>query len=175
MSSICVWCKREIGYFPETKINADKEEVFADCIVHGVCNACQLKLNMDNSVCLQEFVDSLEAPVAVISAGGIVETGNHKLAALLDQPLNAIQKKLGGVVFKCVNAGLPQGCGRTIHCSGCAVRRTIEDTFKTGQPHYKVPAYLRCADNSESPRDVELLISTEKIQDIVFLRIDMVK
>jgi hypothetical protein len=78
--------------------------------------------------------------------------------------------RLGGDVFECEYARHPDGCGRTIHCSGCAIRRSVTTTFQTGQALHHVPAQLK--QYPQENRQVEMLISTEKVGDTVWLRIE---
>ena len=94
------------------------------------------------------------------------------MAALLarNEPLRGLR---AGDVFECANARLPGGCGRTIHCSGCTLRRTVTDTFTTGRSHVRVPAYLRRR-RDEDAGAVSLLITTEKVGGVVLLRVDHV-
>jgi hypothetical protein len=84
-----------------------------------------------------------------------------------------IEGHKGGDVFECAYARLPEGCGNTIHCSGCTIRRTVMETHKTGKSSLRVPATLNRND-PEDPDKITLLISTEKIADVVLLRIDAV-
>jgi hypothetical protein len=68
-------------------------------------------------------------------------------------------------------AKLPEGCGLTVHCSGCAIRNTVMDTVQTGKVHRFVPAYLNPNSDIESHR-FELLISTERKGGVVFLKVE---
>ncbi len=42
----------------------------------------------------------------------------------------------------CAHSRLPEGCGRTVHCRECAVRRTVQEVARTGRAREHVPAYL---------------------------------
>ena len=66
---------------------------------------------------------------------------------------------LGGEFMECKWARLPEGCGQTVHCAACAIRRTVMDTMATGQAHEDVPAVLNRSDES-GPADLEIVIST---------------
>jgi len=48
----------------------------------------------------------------------------------------------GGEAFACVRSRLPEGCGRTVHCRECGVRRTVEQVARTGQTRERVAAYV---------------------------------
>jgi hypothetical protein len=89
---------------------------------------------------------------------------------MLGKDLSSIVDNLGGDVFECAYGLLPGGCGRTYHCSGCVIRRTVMDTHDTGQPSYRIPATLR-QNTAEHPQEIKLLISTEKFSDYVILKI----
>ena len=110
--------------------------------------------------------------MAVLDGDAVVLMASPRVAALLErnEPLHGLR---AGAVFECANARLPGGCGRTVHCSGCALRRTVTDTFTTGRSHLRVPAYLRRRRN-EGAVTVSLLITTEKVGGVVLLRIDHV-
>ena len=76
-------------------------------------------------------------------------------------------------MFECAYARLPEGCGGTVHCSGCAIRRSVYETYETGESRNNIPATLRCDLNNPS-HDVIMHISTEKMGNVVLLRIDKV-
>jgi hypothetical protein len=79
----------------------------------------------------------------------------------------------GGDVFECAYASLPGGCGETIHCEACTIRNTVMDTFKTGKSHLKTPAYL-LQGIPDNYHEIQFEISTEKVKDVVLLRIDKI-
>ena len=78
---------------------------------------------------------------------------------------------LGGEVFECDYSYLPGVCGKTQHCGACAIRRAVTTTYETGEAlaghgvtlHQRTPGGVH---------DVRLTISTQKIGEVVFLRID---
>ena len=59
----------------------------------------------------------------------------------------------GGEALACVHSRLPEGCGKTVHCRECAVRRTVGEVARTGRPKERVPAYL---DTPEGRTDLRL-------------------
>ena len=166
MKKVCAWC------------GADLEEVdsapFAqDIISHGLCANCAYHLFAQMGMPLKRYIDGLGAPVVVVDANGIVKTGNLQACELVQKDLASIEGYRGGDVFECAYASLPGGCGQTVHCSGCTIRRTVMYTFDTGQSCLNRPAYLNrtAADGVEK---LELFISTEKVGEVVLLRIDAV-
>jgi hypothetical protein len=75
--------------------------------------------------------------------------------------------------MECANARLPGGCGKTIHCVGCAIRRAVTHTFLTGKSHLREPAWLDREKDGKVTR-LALLVSTEKRESCVLLRIDSI-
>lgn len=120
---------------------------------------------------LQTLLDSLPVPVFVVDDRFRVQGANSKGYALLVKKPDQVLEKLSGEVFECANARLPEGCGRTIHCTSCAIRRSISHTFATGESRHEVPATLHCGEPA-TPEDVNMRISTEKMGDVVLLQVN---
>ena len=143
-------------------------------ITHGICKSCRDNILFQLGVELELFLDSLEAPVVMVNGSGTVVTANNKARKMLRKDLSEIGGYKGGDVFECEYARLPEGCGNTTHCSGCTIRRTVMQTYGTGKGFLRVQAKL----NHYTPKDPEqmdLLISTEKLSDVVLLRIDKIE
>jgi hypothetical protein len=117
---------------------------------------------------LIDYLEHLVVPVMLVDRFGKVRTANTKAQALFQKNLSKIVGFNGGNVFECAHAKRPEGCGATIHCSGCTIRRTVMDTFSSGKSNLGVPAYVDAA----SHRKIDMLISTERAGDVVLLRID---
>jgi hypothetical protein len=90
---------------------------------------------------------------------------------MLGKNLSRIEGYRGGDVFECAYARLPEGCGKTVHCSGCTIRNTVIKTFATGINYIRTPAFL-FKNSNRKVKKYDLYISTEKVGDIVLLRID---
>ena len=140
-------------------------------ITHGICKNCRDNILFQLGVELGSFLDSLDAPVVLVDGGGTIVTANNPARMLLCKELPEIEGYRGGEVFECAYARLPEGCGNTTHCSGCAIRRTVMQTHGTGRTFMRVPATLN-QNTPEEPQKVNLLISTERLADLVLLRID---
>jgi len=160
----CAWCGTRLD-FP------DEDEGLRHVVSHGVCQRCAFRLGAQLGMPLSEYLDGLEAPIVLVGGGGDVRGANARARALLGKELPQIVGRLGGEVFECRHATLPEGCGRTVHCSGCAIRRTVTDTYATGRAHLSEPASLDQG-TPEEPTHAELRISTERVSDVVLLRID---
>jgi nitrogen fixation/metabolism regulation signal transduction histidine kinase len=120
---------------------------------------------------LQEFLDGLGVPVLVVDGEGAVQTANMQARGILGKDLPEIEGSPGGNVIECVNASSPEGCGNTIHCKACTIRQTVMDTFATGRGRSRLPAYPDIK-TSSGPRRLRFQISTEKVRDVVLLRLD---
>jgi hypothetical protein len=73
--------------------------------------------------------------------------------------------------MECARARLPGGCGKTEHCKACAIRNTVMETHATGKAVEKREAY-QLVITPRGETKMRLLISTEKINQVVLLRID---
>jgi PAS domain-containing protein len=167
MKRICAWCKKELG-------RVDSREGSVNVITHGICRNCRENMQFQMGVELGVFLDSLKLPIVVVNRGGTIVTGNEQARTLLRKGLPEIEGSKGGEVFECAYARLPEGCGNTRHCSGCTIRRTVMETHGTGRGLLRVPATLN-RNNKQDPEKIKLLISTERIADLVLLRIDEVQ
>jgi len=126
----------------------------------------------DDPVPLTTFLDALEAPVLLVTEDVEVRKTNTRARELVGKTEDALRGLLGGEVFDCVYAALPEGCGRTVHCSGCTIRRSVGHTFSTGEALERIPATLRRRASDEEPRDTEIYVTTRKVEGRVLLRID---
>ena len=163
MKAICAWCGANIVCAGETAPSGTQ-------VSHGICAPCAENFEFQNGVSLQRFIDSLPVPVLLVDADCRTEATNKTAREQLGKSSEAVRGELLGTVFTCVNSGLPGGCGRTIHCSGCAIRRTVNRTLATGEPQVS-PATLRLSD-PDDPRAVALIITTVKTDGMVLLRLE---
>ena len=168
MKLICAWCGSEIersGY----------EQTLDRCVSHVMCPACsQNWLSQEHGVSLQHHIDSISVPILLVDSNNTTLAMNAKASEILGVSGEAIEGSQFGSVFDCVHSNLAEGCGRSIHCSGCVIRRSVADTYHTGQPQISVPATLSVA-RSESPADVVFTITTVRNDKVVLMRIDQVQ
>ena len=165
MTRLCTWCNNQLG--PEE--NAPHA---GPRIARTVCVKCSENFVFQMGVPLQNMLDSLPAPIFVVDGDAVVQGANKLGYEYLNKRPEEVKHKLGGNVFDCAYAQLPEGCGRTIHCSGCAIRRSVYHTYETGESLIEVPATLRYGDPT-APGAIAMLISTEKMGNVVLLRIDL--
>lgn len=162
MKRICAWCRATLDAGPPEDDGR---------ITHGICDGCAGELQRARGLPLEEFVERLGAPVLLVDADHTVGLANGAAREVYGSAGAPLVGRRAGDVFECENARLPGGCGRTIHCSGCAIRRSIAHTQATGEPLQRVPATLR-TDASQGPGDVELLISTARVGRRILLKVE---
>jgi hypothetical protein len=164
MKRICAWCRKELH-------GIDSPADAGNVITHGICKNCRDNIMFQLGVELESFLNSLNVPIVLVNQEGTVVTVNNQAKTMLRKDLPEIKGYRGGEVFECAYARLPEGCGNTLHCSGCTIRRTVMQTYATGKGFLRVPAALN-KNTPEEPVKMNLLISTEKLTDLVLLRID---
>ena len=161
MKRICAWCQKEL---PSKGTRDDS------VITHGMCDEC-LAYYKTNGSSLRDFLNKLKVPVLAVDGNVTVLTASDQACSMLDKELPEVQGRLGGDAIECAYARLPGGCGKTVHCRSCTIRLTVTDTYATGRSHEKVPAYADL-EKPDGVKNLRFLISTEKMGDIVLLRID---
>ncbi|HEX9023198.1 MAG TPA: PAS domain-containing protein [Geobacteraceae bacterium] len=167
MKRVCAWCRKELE---APCSEADHDEA----ITHGICKACADSFFSGTGTALRDFLETIGVPVVVADGSVTIGTANSAALALFRKELPDVAGNKGGDVFECIYAPLPGGCGATLHCSGCAIRSTVMDTYRTGKSHLRHPALLKRG-RPDRPETIELLISTEKLGDVVLLRIDRIE
>jgi hypothetical protein len=164
MKKVCSWCNIDMG-------TVSVESHFENAVTHGICRECVTTFFGPRQVNLIDFLDNLDAKVIVVNSKAIIANANKQARDFLHKESKEIEGFMGGDVFECAFAKLPGGCGNTIHCDGCTIRNTVMDTFQTGKNHLKIPAYL-IQDTPDKNKEIHFLISTEKVMDVVLLRVD---
>ena len=91
-----------------------------------------------------------------------MKNSNEFGAKALNKTIDKIIGQPGGNVLNCVYSFLPEGCGKTEHCSGCAIRTAVMGIHNTGLPIYKYECY-QYIKTSSGPVKMMILISGMKI------------
>lgn len=164
MRRVCAWCKDEL----------DRRDDGKNIVTHGICESCVYSFLEIHPVSLQQYLDDFSVPILVLNEDRRIIGANHRASKLANKKISGILGKLGGEVMECEHAYSKEGCGHNIHCKACTIRKTVLSTFETGESHDHVPAYLNVR-NPDGTFDAQLVISTEKVGDSVFLRIDECK
>lgn len=140
-------------------------------ISDGLCPSCKKELDSREGITIQEFVDKLIVAIIVLDQKGSIQTVNEKARSLFNKELFFFKGRSIGKVFECEYAQLPEGCGETVHCSGCAIKTAVTETFTTGNPVFRMGATLKDLKPGE-PQKIHYYISTRKRGDAVLLQIE---
>jgi len=168
MKLICAWCGVTIDR-PGYGLTRDPDTS------HGMCPECaEAVVSQERGVSLQRHIDRIPIPIFLIDGDDGVVAMNAKACEVLGKKSVATAKQPFGQVFDCIHSRLPEGCGRTIHCSGCAIRRSVTTTFQTGEPQIQIPATLSI-NNPDRLSDAVLTITTLRRDGIVLLRVEEAK
>jgi PAS domain-containing protein len=161
---VCIYCNKDLGSIEEPGIEEER-------VSHGLCADCIPRLVEGNGEHLADFLDSLPAPVFMLDQDGRVAAANARGQQLVSKGPGEVQGRLAGEVFSCKYSKLPGGCGQTVHCKTCTIRKTVAGTFESGRPSIRIPAYMDLGDIVDV-KTTRFLISTEKVGSGVLLRID---
>lgn len=165
MKRVCAWCNKTLDH--------DEEFSSDGCVTHGICSRCAIEVTSDKPRTAKEILNFLQEPVFIINPEGLVKAANNSGLKMLGKDLSEIENELGGDAFECVYSKQAGGCGRTLHCKTCAIRNIVMDTLSTGKGYDNVPAFQHINTN-DGPRVMKFSLSTEKVENSIFLRIDMV-
>ena len=149
MKTICEWCKAEL----------DDSQGEDKIISYSICEECFTNA-FYKKVHLHDFLNTLEEPVFAVNYNVNVETANDKACRMLGKTTAEVEGLLGGDVMECAYSKLPEGCGKTEHCSGCTIRNTVKKTFSTGESQKEIPAY-QYIQKPDGPQTMKFLISTK--------------
>ena len=165
MRRVCGWCRKNLD--PATKYNSDSP------VTHGICSSCALKITTGTPRSVGDMLDLVTEPVFLLDGDGVLHAANRSGCRLVDKEPDAMVDRLLGDIIECVNAGLPGGCGKTVHCTMCTLRNTLIETLETGQGTADVPA-TRNVNAPEGERPVHFLISTEQVDGHILMKIEAV-
>jgi hypothetical protein len=142
-----------------------------DPVSHGVCTPCYDRIFATYRFNVRKFLDLLDAPVFLVDDDVNVLAANTLAIEVVKKPVAQIQGNICGKVLECINAPLPDGCGKTRFCPDCTIRNTVNETHTTGHRVDRRPAVFsrRVGDTEER---VRLLVSTRKDGDVVLLRLE---
>jgi len=160
----CLWCHQVIsGPRDRPPTNAP--------LTHGLCVDCVGYLE-GNPIKLGQVLESFATATVVVNSRGTVVGANGASLVMLGKAMSEIAGELAGNVIECSNARRPGGCGRTVHCDGCGIRRAFTETLRTGVPSVAIKArtYRPSADGTLAIR--EWVLTTERLDQLVLLRIE---
>ncbi len=159
MQVICSYCRKRLP---------DKPPFDNPSPTHTMCPECLAHFEPQwKGQSLSEYLNQFDAPVLAVNAEGRLIAANSRATQLLGKPREDLIGRLGGEATECVNARLPGGCGNTVHCQRCTIRRTVTETMTTGKSFSEVQAYV-----DRDGERVHFLISTEREDDFVRLTVE---
>ena len=161
MKTVCSFCNTVIrpGKLPDEPVS------------HGICKACYTRILTSHGFNVRKFLNLLDAPVFLVDDDVNILAANSLAIAAVKKPVVQVTGKICGIVLDCINAFLPKGCGKTAFCPDCTIRKTVNETYATGNPVSRRPADL-CRRNNEAEETVRLLVSTRKDGNVVLLRLE---
>jgi PAS domain-containing protein len=164
MKRVCAWCGKELsGPQYDSQVNS---------VTHGICPSCLESVERNHRGSLRDVLGRFEAPVLCIDGGGEIVAANEAACRLLQKDIAEVEGYLCGRFMECRWARLPQGCGKTEHCVGCAIRLAITTTLETGEDTVGQRSYVDRTRPDGTAERTRLLLSTERVNDLVLLRID---
>ncbi len=104
-----------------------------------------------------------KAPVCIFLLDGEVrlQKGNSTLTRFFGHNQEKMLGHRCGSAFRCVHSlDDPAGCGYGPHCKSCIIRKTVLDTFHTGESHLEIEADMTTHYNGRSERRVFLISTT---------------
>ncbi len=162
MLVVCAYCRKTIS--------DDRSGGSCD-VSHGMCPSCADHFErLWKGMPLSDWLETLDRPVIVMNGDGAIVAVNQKVASLFGREKADMRGLLGGEAFACVHSRLPEGCGKTIHCRECTIRRAVDSVARTGTALQRVPAYLDTKDGR-----VNLRISVKAKDGLVRVVVEELK
>ena len=142
-----------------------------DSMAGAVCDECARRLLAECGVELGRYLEGLGSPVMLADADGVIVAASPLALERLGMEAEDVEGRLCGDVFRCVNASLPGGCGKTVHCRKCGLRKCIVATTGSKEPMSRVPVRLKTGDPGD-PTWLGIVVATEYFSGVVMLRLD---
>ncbi|MFZ0004366.1 MAG: hypothetical protein WCC86_07320 [Methanoregula sp.] len=112
-----------------------------------------------------------DAPVLLVDGDANVLAANTLATVAAKKPVALMKEKLCGDVLECINACLPEGCGKTANCPDCVIRSSVIETYTSGKEITRRSAMLIRNENGTKVKE-NFLVSTRKDGDAVLLRLE---
>ena len=123
MIVICSYCRKFIK---------EKEPLANKNNSHGVCNDCfEARMKQLNGLSFDQYLEGFDIPVLIVDNDCKILAANSNALALTDKPLAKVKGFFAGEALECAYSRLPEGCGYTVHCPACTIRRLVEKTGDT--------------------------------------------
>ena len=132
MKVICTFCNSVVRKTSENP----------DMISHGVCLSCYREIMRTYRFDVKKYLDMLDAPVFLVDDDVNILAANTQAISLAKKPLAEIKGQICGTVLECINAYLPEGCGKTPQCPDCTIREAVNETYRTETPVTPPPGFI---------------------------------
>ncbi len=132
MHLICSYCNR---YIKEKKPFASARKT------HGICPDCYCRLLRQNEgLSYDDYLEMFPVPVLIVDSRSRVAAANKAALSMLNKPVDRVVGMLGGEALECPHSELPGGCGQTVHCETCTIRKLVTRTMReqTSQHNQRV-------------------------------------
>lgn len=167
MKCKCAWCGIDLG---EPPANEESEKY---PISHGICTGCANKMMQELGTSAQNFIDGFEQSIMLVDNLNNVILANE--AARKESAINFENFDMPkcGEIIGCIHSHLSNGCGTTVHCEGCVIKRLILKTHETGLGYTE----RACKDQEfyNGVKHATLQITTEKVGSRILLKIDPIE
>lgn len=161
MKIICSYCRKEMGEKDPVEDTRPSHSICPDCDDHFMRQIKGLPLN--------DYLGEFDFPIVIINEDDRMIAANKAAERMTGKSSEEISGLLGGEAMECSYARRPEGCGKTVHCETCTIRRAVMAVMETGQPKEHVPVSIR-----QDQGVVQMVISVHKIDDIVQMVIEKV-
>jgi len=161
MKIVCTFCNRMIqaGSSPDEPVS------------HGICGSCYNQILNKYGFNIRKFLNMLDAPVFLVDSDVNILAANTLAIEMTKKPVGEVRGVICGKVLECINAYLPEGCGKTAFCPDCAIRASVNETYKTGLSVTRRPAVVR-RKIRDTPEELHFFVSTQKDGAVVLLRLE---
>ena len=117
MKVVCSYCNKRMP---------DKAPINDDSTSHTICPDCFNYFKQQwTGMPLEEYLDNFDLPVIIVDSDARVVAANEEASALTGKPRQEVFGLLGGSALECSYSRLPEGCGKTVHCETCTLRKVI--------------------------------------------------
>ena len=164
MNCICAWCSKTLRA-------AGSEAPSDERMSHGICDECALTFVGIRRLRIGELLKHVSVPVLVLSADCRVAGANPEAGELFEKHPETFLGRLPGEVIDCIGACTPGGCGHSVICPACELRRTVEATARDGIPRRGLLSQHRVPrGNVES--QLQFRFSTASVGEKVVVNLD---
>jgi len=162
MEAICSCCGRTQGYLNPLDDKRKTHVMCANCLDYFLT----IWGGSDASPDLELSVN----PTFRLTVGRRMVACNSRAVAVLGKSRNTMSGLLCGEFMGCDRAHLPEGCGLTVYCESCVIRRSLAITAETGKNQERVMAFMNMS-RAGAPEFINLMISTRKAGDLIDLEV----